>query len=91
MVPCVKDRNQDGFRTSGESRRRTFNAVLGQEGPAQTSWHSQWADHAGKPSSMILNFWSWLKCFFLFVLDPMSLVWLFVGEPVALLLVNGYK
>jgi hypothetical protein len=38
----------------------------------------------------ILNFRSWLKflidwCFFQFVLDPMSLVWLLVGGPVALL------
>jgi hypothetical protein len=38
----------------------------------------------------MMNFRSWLKflidwCFFQFVLDPMSLVWLLAGGPVALL------
>jgi hypothetical protein len=34
------------------SKLRTCNAWLDQEGPAQTSWCSEWAVHVSKPSSM---------------------------------------
>jgi hypothetical protein len=37
---------------SPESKLRTFNTKLDQEGPAQTSWCSEWAVPVSKPSSM---------------------------------------
>jgi hypothetical protein len=42
----------DGSWTPGKSKLRTSNAMLDQEGPAQTSWCFEWAAHAGKLSSM---------------------------------------
>jgi hypothetical protein len=41
-----------GSNKPGISKLRTFNAKLDQEGPAQTSWCSEWAVHVSKPSSM---------------------------------------
>jgi hypothetical protein len=42
----------NGCWSPGKSKLRTFNAKLDQEGPAQTSWCSEWAVHVSKPSSM---------------------------------------
>jgi hypothetical protein len=46
-----KTTDLDGSWTPGTSKLRTFNAMLDQEGPAQTSWCSDWAAHASKLSS----------------------------------------
>jgi hypothetical protein len=46
-VPC----EMNGFMLQMKASSY-LKAVLDQEGPAQTSWCSEWAVHVNKPSSM---------------------------------------